>query len=150
MPTKGSATALGFSAHLNGSLDEQLTKLRIHIVDRSLALAQQRILSNSAAEAVEVENAPMEVSLEDVAEAFKEAIGRRSTPEPNSSFFDLFPPFTCLSFLLCLVFGALGLASKTKELAPGFLDVAKIFAGALVGSTASNIITATKAKKRIQ
>jgi hypothetical protein len=112
-----------------------------------------------------------EAVLEDMTHALAEALGQRVPIAARTrwdKFFDWFPPFTCLSFVLCIAFGTLGFlamsgrmdssrqasssstgtpAKDLQSLASGFLDVSKIFAGAIVGSTASVALSAAKAAK---
>jgi hypothetical protein len=157
MAPKKHSASLELSTNLAGSLDEQLKKLRDQVVERSFALAQERLPLSLSESADDTHEVPVDISLEDVSEAFKLAVGRRFISEPKTTFFDLFPPFTCLCFLLCLVFGALGLFAQSHDigskdgtsLAAGFLDIAKIFAGALVGSTASTVLGTSKTKKHV-
>jgi hypothetical protein len=71
-------------------------------------------------------------------------------------FFDFFPPIAVLYAILTCVFAALGLwallgapeAAKTTLNNQGFLDIAKIFAGAIAGST-TTAITSTLKKGKI-
>ena len=67
--------------------------------------------------------------------------------------FEYFPPFTLLCFLLAIIFGYLGFsawgrATGNSVAAAGFLDITKIFAGAIVGSTSAVAITNLARKKR--
>jgi hypothetical protein len=64
----------------------------------------------------------------------------------SKPFFELFSPFTLICFALTLAFGGLGLSSKDSKISSSFLDIAKIFAGALVGSTTSNISKQVRTK----
>jgi hypothetical protein len=159
--TKAAARAAGItglSTSLTGSLDEQIQKLRGQIIERAYARAQSRAPMQPTAES-SAETVAIDVSLQDVSAAFDEAVGQ-SYPQTDAtvrtfSFFDIFSPFTCICFLLCIAFGGLGLSAlktadpKLATQASGFLDVAKIFAGALVGSTSSTALAAIKSRKRV-
>jgi hypothetical protein len=128
----------GLTPSLKGSLDDELAGLRNKIAARALELAQERSLLSTGTSPPE--DAPLEISLQDLNQAMEEEVGKRPVPPRKTSFFDLFPPFTCICCFLCLVFGWLGLYGEKggdKQAIQGFLDVSKIFAGALVGSTAS-------------
>lgn len=83
------------------------------------------------------------VDLEILAKAISEASEGKAA---SISFFDLFPPFTLVCAVLCILFGSLGLFGAAST-TPGFLDIAKIFAGALVGSTASVALTSDRMRR---
>jgi len=134
------------SAHLNQSLDERLAQLRIQITNRAEEIAKLNV--DSPAGPVTVDLSSLAVAIDEVTH------GPFFVPERKPRFFELFPPFTCVCAVLCVIFAALGLApiiapTKTGTLGTNtanFLDLAKIFAGAIVGSTSA--ITISAAKKR--
>jgi hypothetical protein len=121
MATKNNESG-GLSSNLKGSLDDQISNLRGQIADRAYELAQER--TRPIPGEVSEEDTPVVVSLQDVAQAIDESLGRRSIPPQKVSFFDLFPLSTCLCFLLCIAFGTLGLVKATG--AQGFLDMPKV------------------------
>lgn len=142
------------SPSLTGSLDEQIQKLRNQIIERAYVRAEGR--DSIQTESPSTTSGLVDVSLQDVSAAFDETIGQSDLQARRFSFFDIFSPFTVICFLLCIVFGWLGFLalkpatdSKLAAQASGFLDVAKIFAGALVGATSSTAIAAIKSRKRV-
>ncbi|HEY1767377.1 MAG TPA: hypothetical protein VGG26_06960 [Terracidiphilus sp.] len=148
-------SCLNLSPGLTSSLDEQIQKLRGQIVERAYARAEERDATQASA-ASNAASVTIDVSLQDISAAFDEATGQSEVKERRISFFDIFTPFTCICLLLCGVFGFLGLLALRSDpklpglsaQASGFLDVAKIFAGALVGSTSSTALVAIKSRKR--
>ena len=155
MATK-STVSKELSANLNASLDEHLAKLKKQIADRAYDLAGA---STDASEASEASEGEMKcVDIPSLAKAIGEVTKEQGNPpEHGTRFFDLFPPFTCVCAGLCLAFATLGLlplvatdpnvASKAGGQASGFLDIAKIFAGAIVGSTTSIALSSSRAKR---
>jgi hypothetical protein len=126
-------------------LEERIASLRDHIAERARELARKR--TESQAGGKKPQDANVEVS--DLSQAIDEALCNGAVPARKPTFFDLFPPFSCLCFLLCLIFGGFGLFGEkggSPATIQGFLDIAKIFAGALVGSTASVSLKSLKAK----
>ncbi|MGA2807049.1 MAG: hypothetical protein ABSE87_02890 [Terracidiphilus sp.] len=141
----------GLSPHLQGSLDEKIASLKDQISERARGLALERAKSQTGAKK---QQGPA-VDVSDLSQAIDEALCGDAAPARKPTFFDLFSPFTCLCFLLCVTFGGLGLFARTGSGAPsggaaptqGFLDIAKIFAGALAGSTVSAPLKALKPKR---
>lgn len=137
--------SLNLSANLGQALDERLAQLRIQITDRAEAIAKS--------DADPLVAAPVTVDISCLAAAIDEVThGRNFVPERKPRFFELFPPFTCVCAVLCVIFAALGLAPVLIQKASGltssaqsFLDLAKIFAGAIVGSTS---VALSSAKRR--
>ena len=70
------------------------------------------------------------------------------TPPPRRRFFDLFSPFTTVLAGMTMVFGFLGLVpgifGPSQDVQKTFLDIAKIFAGAVVGATGNTIGSAPR------
>jgi len=141
------------SKNLNASLDEHLAKLKGQIADRAYDLASASTDSSATSEGEAVR-----VDFSSLAKAIDEVTKGQVTPlEHRTRFFDLFPPFTCVCAVLCLAFATLGLlplvatdptvAAKVGGQASGFLDIAKIFAGAIVGSTTSIALSSARAKR---
>jgi hypothetical protein len=156
--TKGAPRATSvasLSPSLASSLDEQIQKLRGEIIERAYTHAESREPTRIAAATPAGSAVPIDVSLQDVSTAFDEAVGQSYQTGGITRFFDIFSPFTCICFLLCAVFGLFGyLALKTTDVrlaaqASGFLDIAKIFAGALVGATSSTALAAIKSRRRV-
>ena len=149
MPAKNNQNEV-LTSNLNASLEDLMSNLKRRIAERAMEIAQRRSLS------AELESKPLDVSLQDVSQATDEILGQRPISAPGILFFDFFPPFTCLCFLLCIVFGGLGLYAMVNPAAArigtasaqGFLDVSKIFAGAIVGSTTSTALSSNRARKQ--
>jgi len=140
----------GFSPHLQGSLDEKIASLKDQIAERARGLALERAKTQAAGK--KQQGSAVDVS--DLSQAIDEALCNGAAPAREATFFDLFSPFTCLCFLLCVTFGGLGLFARAGTGASGggaaptqgFLDIAKIFAGALAGSTVSAPLKSLKSK----
>jgi hypothetical protein len=125
------------------SLDQHLQDIRKKIIKRAESLPTE-------GEAVDFSH---------IAQAIAEyaPVGEIPKAEPVKGFrffLSLFPPFILLSFILTVVFGVLGLwvtlgseSPKQSPIGPGFLDIAKIFAGAMVGSASANITSSLKRGK---
>lgn len=132
-------------------LKQEMGRLTEQIKSKACLLAQARVQSqaahSTANDAEEKRIDDSQPNYQDIAEAFDETIGRREIPVAKTSFFDLFPPFTLLCFSLCIVFGAFGLfgGKKDTNYNGGFLDISKIFAGAIVGSATTSILRTTTA-----
>ncbi len=141
--------SVNLSASLKASLDEHLAQLREQIAGRADEIAN--------ADAGPGSGAPRPVDLSSLAKALDETVkGGQANVDGKLHFFELFPPFTCVCAVLCLAFATLGLmplfadpavAAKAAASTSGFLDIAKIFAGAIVGSTTSVVLAASKAKR---
>lgn len=142
MATDGSGSPLG--ASLEQSLDAHLQRVRDKIVQRSADLAAQ---------------AREPVGVSHLARALEQFAPGREVPdgimnEPREGPFARFPPLAILSSLLAIAFAGLGLwatlgSAEVKQGlgGQGFLDIAKIFAGAIVGSaTATVTSTLTRGK----
>ncbi|MBA8735313.1 hypothetical protein [Chromobacterium violaceum] len=129
-----------FPANLEKTLDERMEALRRQIARRAAEIAGE---------------SGEPVGIDSLGLAMDETLHGRKTSRPG--FFELFPPFTCVCAALCLAFVAFGLlfplldpipgGGKSSELVVGFLDIAKIFAGAIVGSTSSVVIAASRARR---
>ena len=145
------------SPSLAGSLEDEIQKLKRKIIDGACERAAQRTAPPDDGQAATTGTVSGGVTLQDLAAAIDEATGNRALratpPTFFESFFERFPPFACICFILCLLFGGLGLMAagggKLANSTSGFLDVAKIFAGALVGSTSTTALAAIKAGKRL-
>ncbi|MBX9298674.1 hypothetical protein [Chromobacterium piscinae] len=123
--------------------------LKQQIRDRAGEIARYRSEDDAAGVQVDVGSLGLAVD---------ELLQGRSVAE-RPGFFDLFPPFTCVCALLCLAFAGFGLlfplfadsvagAGKGSALVAGFLDIAKIFAGAIVGSTSSVVLAASRTRRQ--
>ena len=147
--TTRSSVSVSLSPSLKASLDDHLARVRDQIADRADEIAN--------ATSGPGESTQNSVDLSSLAKAIDEMIkGQQNPSEGKLRFFDLFPPFTCVCAVLCLAFATLGLlplfadqavAAKATASASGFLDIAKIFAGAIVGSTTSIALGSSKAKR---
>ncbi len=119
MPRPG--TEEGLSSKMDAALEERLAKLKVQIASRAQQIAGDQI----------------QPDLEDISRAFGEA----TKGESKNGFFDLFSPFTLVCAVLCLAFGALSFVRSVQSSSAAFLDIAKIFAGAIVGSTTTSALT---------
>jgi hypothetical protein len=96
-----------------------------------------------------------EVDLPQLTKAVEEfAPGGEFPKRTQPGFLDYFPPLTILSAILAFAFAALGLwatlssnAAKNNLGGQGFLDIAKIFAGAVVGSTTASMTSLARRGK---
>lgn len=149
-----SSELLALSDELSRPLNARLKQLEDQIARYAARIAKERIRTKDKQQPSRSDTDA--VVLEDLSQAIAEALGQRESTACKSGldkFFEWFPPFTCLSFVLCVAFGTLGLVAMrngsepSKDMARGFLDVAKIFAGAIVGSTASTVLKAAKSVK---
>ncbi len=140
--SKQNPVTVTYDESFDSVMDAGLAKLKAKLMKRAEIFATD---SSTTKE-------PIRVSLIDLTRAIDEILDGRllhEEPQPKwyEQFFKYFPPFTCLCAILCLAFAALGLliptptdqniAKTTGNQIAGFLDIAKIFAGAIVGSTAS-------------
>lgn len=150
--TTSQNTNMGLSCNLKETLEEHLESIKKKIADRALDIASSKTPGESA-KSVE----KPKVSISDLAQAIDEMTHAYPVQkEQKMQFFDLFPPFTCICAILCLAFAVLGLLPllitdeklviKATTQTSGFLDIAKIFAGAIVGSTTSIALRAARAK----
>jgi hypothetical protein len=125
--------SLGLSANLDNVLVDHLALIKKQIIEKAQEIARPSASSATEGESVEVDVASLKNAIDDVIKG-----------ERKNRFFDLFPPFTVVCFVLCLAFGFLGFFPKTAG--GGYLDVAKIFAGAIVGSTSVALSRAKRAR----
>jgi hypothetical protein len=142
----------GLSPPLISALDEHLSRIRQRIAERAIDLA---------AETQSPEGNEIQVSLDDLTRAVSESVGSSAAgtrSAQSTRFFELFPPFTCICAALCVAFAILGLlalggnlratpGADLAKVSSGFLDIAKIFAGAIVGSTAASIVNVTRNRR---
>lgn len=154
MATRKQDSAEGLSASLASSLDEHLSEVRAQIADRAYELASQSISPASNLDSTE----KIQIRLNNLSQATSEIIAGEASIKNSklARFFEYFPPFTCVCTILCITFAWLGLSALDKgnggtEVAKAtgsFLDIAKIFAGAIVGSTAATAISAIKSRRQ--
>lgn len=154
MATEKRSSIEGLSAPLLSALDDHLSKVRLQIIDRAHDLAQQAQNSIGSPGGGDVQ-----ATLSDLTLATDEVTRGRSVESLSrwTRFFQLFPPFTCVCTLLCIAFAGLGLwairpgsgggSGTAAKYTSGFLDIAKIFAGAIVGSTASGVVSAARTRR---
>lgn len=141
------------------SLPEPLEAcLRKHLDTVKVAIASRaRELASSASSADSAATEPP-VSIVHLSQAIREYAPGEMLPAPYSSkpdklgFLDYFPPFTLMCAGLAFAFGVFGIIAlarngAVKDLGGGFVDIAKVFAGAIVGST-SAIALGTSARRR--
>jgi hypothetical protein len=123
------------------ALEDHLAKIRKKILDRAQEIASE---------------AKDELSVTHLAAAIGEyAPGKQVLPTgevvAKGGFFDYVPPVALLSAILAFAFAALGLWAilgqpdvKSGLGTQGFLDIAKIFAGAIVGSATTVVASGTR------
>ena len=131
------------SQPLIDALEEHVENLKNQIQHRASDFAKSSTTQEDEIPAVDISM---------LSKAINEVAKGQATPsEHKLHFFDLFPPFTCVCAVLCLAFAILGiLGPDTGRIAAqssGFLDIAKIFAGAIVGSTTSVALSSAKSKQ---
>ena len=124
-------------------LDEHLVKVKEKILNKAKEIAsqdQEDLSVTHLATAIN-EYAPGNPSI--AANVIKD----------RRRFFDYVPPVTVLSAILAFAFAGLGLWAllgkpEVRELgSQGFLDIAKIFAGAIVGSASAVVASSTRQTK---
>jgi hypothetical protein len=135
------------SSNLIKVLGDELAQLKIGVEKRAHQIASERAKASRKRGAPEGDRSlNTAVEMEDLTHALDESLGKKSAEVSTDRFWDLFPPFTVLCFVLCLIFGYFGIYNSDKN--TGFLDIAKIFAGALVGSATSNRINTIRSNRR--
>ncbi len=125
---------------LQRTLDEHLLRLRGKILQRAEGLASDE---------------QEEPGVSHLAKAIAEfAPGRAGSVELRNGFFSYFSPLAVLSSMLAIAFAGLGLWAtlgnpevKANLGGQGFLDIAKIFAGAIVGSATATVASSLKRPK---
>jgi hypothetical protein len=127
-------------------IDAHLRMLRSKILVRAVELSTQDsagVVPDGAA-----------VGIAHVAQAIAEyAPGTpvNRIPDPGVRFWDVVSPVTVISTGLCVVFAAFGLwavlGERTAIHGQSYLDIAKIFAGAIVGSTGA-VVSSALARSR--
>lgn len=135
---------------LSNALDEHLVRLRQSILDRAHELSQATLTPADSADG----NPDTSPTLQQLNQACSEVILGKITPTGHP-IFQYFPPFTIVCTFLCLSFAILGVWAMSGTSAPnelakasgGFLDIAKIFAGAIVGSTASTVLASARGRQ---
>lgn len=130
---------------LQKSLDDHLRRVREKIVQKAEDLA-------SDDEQEEVGISHLAKAIEQYAPSHE--IPRSELVEARDGFLAHFPPLAVLSSMLAIAFAALGLWAtlgsaevKANLGGQGFLDIAKIFAGAIVGSATATISSSLKRGK---
>jgi len=134
--------------NLEACLDEYLNRIKECIRQRATELTEPSFPGNAQSHS--------SFGLQELTQAIDEfapgvpvQIGREKW---HNVLFQYFPPFTILCFLLAIIFGYLGFSAWSKDpnhsVGSGFLDIAKIFAGAIVGSTSATAISNLSRKKR--
>ena len=153
-------TQLNLSASAQAVLDEDIDRLRQRVIDRASKLAEKSGLVQSS------ESDVSPITPANVSRAFMAEAG--NVADWWDGFFGYFPPFLIVCTILCIAFALLGFkgtptddalasgisgaASAAKHGAvsqstlAGFLDIAKIFAGAIVGSASGAV--AAKLRKQ--
>lgn len=120
--------------HLNAYLDDQLAIVRSLIINEARSLAKR-----SNRETLEPN---------DIAEAATQfAPGKRFPGEPKfwQRIASSISAITLISAVLAIVFGVIGaFAGSQPANASGYFDIAKLFAGAIVGSSGANIAAARR------
>ncbi len=126
---------------LDKVLDDHLAKIKKKIINRAFEIASE---------------AQEELSVTHLAAAIDEYapgthVFLHGETMPKRGFFDYVPPVALLSAILACAFAALGLwavlgQQNIKEGlgSQGFLDIAKIFAGAIVGSATAMVASGSR------
>ena len=131
-----------YNEALNKCLNEHLDKLKTEIKSRSDEIAKE-------------EN--NEMNIHHLTDAINEFAPGNQINDFNErqGFFANLSPFTLISSILAVTFAILGLWASNGQNglgAQGFLDIAKIFAGAIVGSATKDFVFTKKImkKKKVQ
>jgi len=128
---------------LQSSLDQHSKRIQALIKRKASELAAQEDLG--------VEEKP-EITVLHLAEAIKtyapgtEMPHLKGVQKESSRFYERLPPITLISAILAIVFGIIGVVAIRYGQAAdidgkGFIDIAKIFAGAIVGSATTVAVT---------
>lgn len=122
----------GFSQALAEALDAHAQKLKYQVAERAFELASAEKGSDESAE----------VTIADLNRALEELKlpAPPTAPSRLEKWFRYFSPFTCVCAILCIVVALIGWRAGSGNNA-GFLDIAKIFAGAIVGATTNTAIS---------
>lgn len=138
----------GLSAAMRNELDLYLHSLRTAIIRRARELTDEK---NRGQLSSEIGLRELVAAMDTMNSQPSSEIEKEKRIWPG--FFTIFSPLTIVSVFLTFVFGAFGVYAIRSNLAvtnaDSFLDIAKIFAGAIVGSSTSNVLSVyTKRRKR--
>lgn len=119
----------------------------IDAVNRKIVLRAKTLAATTGAPGSDTEIDPMSIS-----EAAHDLYGRYSHPRDESvvrGWLHAITPITIISAFLAVAFGALALVNpqSLQSNQAGFLDIAKIFAGAVVGSSATSAVVEARARR---
>jgi hypothetical protein len=123
------------NAMLN-ALEKQLDMTKKKIIQRSMSLAEKE------GEDQEITVTILSNAIREVFTLFSSGNHKKSALETITNYIS---PLTMILASLTIVFGFLGLQSVGDP--KGFLDIAKIFAGAIAGSAAATEATRQKSKR---
>ena len=139
------------SEALEAALVEHLNRLRVQIVSRASDLASESSTGQSSGWApggVPINFLHLSRAIQEVAPSNSAAAKSASVASRVS---DALSSFTGVAAILALLFATLGLcalllprAADLKMSSQGFLDIAKIFAGAVVGSAGATVVAGRK------
>lgn len=124
---------------LEAVLNEHLQNVKNLIVTRAAELTQEGMQN------LEIKNANLPITVKHLNRAIEEyAPGEIIEIAPKSfwsRFWEAITPFTLVCLIMTIVFAAFGaIYGESKEGAKSFIDIAKIFAGVIVGSTSAAFI----------
>ena len=132
---------------LQSSLDEHSNRIKVLITRKAGELAAQEYHEEGEKPQITV------LHLAKAIEAYSP--GRELSQSVNAQkdagrFYDRLPPITIISAILAIAFGVIGVVAikygqQTGIDGKGFIDIAKIFAGAIVGS-ATTVAVSRKTK----
>src|ERR1041385_834469 len=134
-------------------IDEQLANARAAIVSRLAQIAEIDTADAGAPAQLLESRAPFAFTADELAQVLREIElgGPKESLSGVAAFFSWLPPFTWVCAILCILFGVLGLFAYSGRAATGVAsqassvrDLAKIFAGAIVGSTSTPVAAQVK------
>jgi hypothetical protein len=143
------------SEALHNALNEYLESLRQRIVERAAEIADlpQVSTADDSQDQSRIEIDHLAKAIEEVAPG--PSGSKNSSIGLSGRLSHALSSFTGVSAILAILFAVLGLcallvprASELKGQSQAFLDVAKIFAGAVVGSAGATVVT--RGRKRLQ
>lgn len=140
------------SEALKTVLSDHLEKLRTRILQRATEIASESRRSTSEEESAIAKSGQVEIDLPHLTKALREiepGFDPDSAPQGiGRQISDAMRSFTAALAIMAIIFAVLGLfalqsnspaAKGLKNQSDAFLDVAKIFAGAIVGSTGAAV-----------
>lgn len=139
-------------------IEEQLANARAEIVSRFAQITEAEDAGALTSTGKGSGNAPVSFAADELAQVFREVeLGGPREKPTKAAFFSSFSPITLVCVFLCSLFAILALyayssrsAAGVANQASGFLDLAKVFAGVIVGSASSTVPALVKRRRTKQ